>query len=312
MTTVRTPRAPSGQQYELQHGTQHAICVEVGGGLRQYQIAGRDLLDGYSLDERCTGARGLPLIPWPNRLADGNYDFDGTSYQVPLTEPDKHNAIHGFLRWRNWNCHDQQPDRVTLGTVLYPRMGYPFTLDVRVDYRLDDAGLTVTSTATNLGDTACPYACGQHPYVYLGTDRVDPYRLQLDAATWLPTDDRGLPTGRRPVAGSPNDFRTGRPIGEQDLDYTYTDLARGEHGRAWVHLSAPTGQRTAVWLDEHYPYVEIYTSHTQAVPHWRRGLGVEPMTCAPNAFRTGEGLVRLEPGESSTASWGMRADTTTA
>ncbi len=44
-------------------------------------------------------------------------------------------------------------------------------------------------------------------------------------------------------------------------------------------------------------------AHTQPEPHWRTGLGVEPMTCAPNAFRSGDGLIRLALGESSTASW---------
>jgi aldose 1-epimerase len=37
----------------------------------------------------------------------------------------------------------------------------------------------------------------------------------------------------------------------------------------------------------------------------RRSLAVEPMTCAPNAFRTGEGLLTLEPGASFTAEWGI-------
>ncbi|MGI8451517.1 MAG: hypothetical protein ACR2MP_30900 [Streptosporangiaceae bacterium] len=85
--------APSGQQFEIQH---RATVAEVGGGLRSCRLDGEEVLDGYGLDERCTGARGLPLIPWPNRIEDGAYRFDGTGYQVPLTEPDAHNAIHGL------------------------------------------------------------------------------------------------------------------------------------------------------------------------------------------------------------------------
>ena len=37
----------------------------------------------------------------------------------------------------------------------------------------------------------------------------------------------------------------------------------------------------------------------------RQGLAVEPMTCAPNAFRTGDGLRIIEPGEAFRASWGI-------
>ena len=37
----------------------------------------------------------------------------------------------------------------------------------------------------------------------------------------------------------------------------------------------------------------------------RRSLGIEPMTCAPNAFQSGDGLITLEPGESFAAAWGI-------
>lgn len=301
-----TRLAPSGRQFTISHGAQHATIVEVGGGLRRYRVEQRDLLDGYVRTERCTGARGLPLIPWPNRIQDGSYTFDGVNYQVPLTEPDNHNAIHGFLRWRNWTCRLSSGNRVVMGTVLHPQMGYPFALDVSVDYRLDDDGLSVRTTATNIGDQPCPYGTGQHPYLSLGTDLIDPCELRLDAGQWLPTDDRGLPTGHATVAGSDRDFRRGRQIGAQDIDSTFTDLARDENGRAWVLLLAPDGAGLRLWVDQAYPFIEIYTAHTQPDPHRRTGLGVEPMTCAPNAFASGDGLIRLEPGESTGATWGLR------
>jgi len=298
-------RPASGQQFQISHGDQSATLVEVGGGLRQYTVDGFELLDGYRAEDRCTGARGLPLIPWPNRIRDGAYTFGGRHHQVPLTEPDKHNAIHGFLRWRNWTCRHHNPDRVTVGIVLNPMMGYPFTLDVEVDYRLSAAGLAVRTSATNIGDHTCPYGAGQHPCLTVGTEKIDPCRLQLDADRYLPTDDRGLPTGTADVQGSAFDFRAERPIGTQNVDLTFTGLARDPDGLAWVRLTGPDGRQAAIWADEHYPFIELYTSHTQPAPHFRTGLGVEPMTCAPNAFRTGDGLIRLEPGESTSATWGI-------
>lgn len=187
--------APSGQQFEISCGGHRATVVEVGGGLRDCSLDGEQVLDGYSLAERCTGARGLPLIPWPNRIQDGAYRFDGTGYQVPLTEPDAHNAIHGFLRWQNWTCRRHSADQVVMGSVLHPQMGYPFTLDVSVTYTLDGAGLIVRTEAVNIGDAACPYGAGQHPYLSLGAGLIDTCRLELDAARWLPTDDRGVVPG---------------------------------------------------------------------------------------------------------------------
>lgn len=299
---------PSGQQFQISHGDQRAIVVEVGGGLRRYRVAGRHVLDGYPAESRCTGARGLPLVPWPNRIRDGAYTFDDHDYQVPLTEPDKHNAIHGFLRWRNWSCRQLGDDHARMGTLLHPMMGYPFTLDVTVDYQLSDAGLTVRTSATNLGDSTCPYGVGQHPYLSVGTRRIDPCVVHLDAATYLPTDDRGLPVGSADVDGSAFDFRSARRIGEQDVDLAFTDLTRSADGRAWVRLTGPDGWQVAVWVDEQYPFVELYTAHTQPDPHWRTGLGVEPMTCAPNAFQSGDGLVRLAPGDSHSAAWGVTTE----
>ena len=280
--------------------------VEVGGGLRRYEVGGRELLDGYATDEQCTGARGLPLVPWPNRIEDGAYTFDGVEYQVPLTEPKLHNAIHGFGRWRNWTCHQHAESQVVMGLVLHPQMGYPFTLDVRVDYQLSEAGLTVRTTATNIGAQTCPYGTGQHPYLSLGTDLIDDCELQFGAARWLPTDERGLPTGIADVSGSAYDFSNPRRIGTQDVDYAFTDLDRDAEGLAWVHLSASERGAVSIWVDQSYPYLEIYTAHTQAAPHWRTGLGVEPMTCPPNAFRSGQDVVRLEPGQTHSASWGIR------
>ena len=75
-----SPLAPSGEQFEIAHGEQRATIVEVGGGIRRYSSAGRDVLDPYPLEAICDGAHGAPLIPWPNRLADGAYRFDGTDY----------------------------------------------------------------------------------------------------------------------------------------------------------------------------------------------------------------------------------------
>ncbi|MGI8702366.1 MAG: aldose 1-epimerase family protein [Nocardioidaceae bacterium] len=297
---------PSGEQFTISSGKHEATIVEVGGGIRSYDVDGIPLLDGYEASDMCTGARGLPLIPWPNRLEDGAYTFDDVDHQLALTEPDKHNAIHGLLRARNWVVSQHTDDRVEIGTVLHPCQGYPFCLDVSVEYAVNGIGLAVRTTATNVGQLPCPYGAGQHPYLWVGTDTIDTCSLQVKADSWLPTDHRGLPTGVQRVGGSPYDFRTDRTIGEQAIDNTFTDLARDSDGLAWVRFAAPSGRGVEVWLDRTYPFLEIYTADTQPHPHWRRGLGVEPMTCGPNAYRSGNGLIRLEPGQTVTSRWGIQ------
>jgi aldose 1-epimerase len=298
---------PSGEQVEISLAEHHATIVEVGGGVREYTVAGRAVLDPYPLGAMSDGAHGSPLIPWPNRLADGRYRFDGVDYQVALTEPAKHNAIHGLLRWRPWQARDREPSRVVMSTRLHPMMGYPFALDVNVAYALEGDGLVVRATTTNVGEDPCPYGCGQHPYLSPGAGLVDDCVLELDAGTRILTDEeRQLPVGTEPVAGTSFDFRTGRRLGEQRIDFPFTDLARDGDGRAWARLTGPDGRRAELWVDQTYPIIEIYTGDTLSPSRRRRGLGVEPMTCPPNAFASGDGLVRLEPGQSLTTTWGAR------
>jgi aldose 1-epimerase len=299
--------APSGEQFEITHGQQRATIVEVGGGVREYAVAGRHVLDPYPLHAMADGAHGAPLIPWPNRLADGRYRFDETDYQVALTEPAKHNAIHGFMRWRAWAASERSASRVVMGARLLPLEGYPFALDLRVSYELSDAGLTVASTAKNVGERACPYGCGQHPYLSPGRGRIDDCLLEAPGATRILTDpERRLPIGREDVRGTPYDFGTPRLLAEQRIDDPFTDLARDDLGNAMVALSTPDGARVELWMDERYRFVELFTGDTLDPARRRRGIAVEPMTCAPNAFQSGEGLVRLQPTESLTSRWGVR------
>lgn len=298
---------PSGEQFEISWGDQQATITEVGGGVREYSVAGRPVLDPYPVESMCDGAHGAPLIPWPNRLADGRYHFDGADYQVALTEPDKHNAIHGFLRWRPWQAAEREPHRIVMAVRLFPLKGWPFPLDVRITYELGPGGLTVRTAATNLGRETCPYACGHHPYLSPGAGLVDDATVELDAAVRILTDNpRQLPTGAEPVDGTPFDFRTGRRLGEQEIDFPFTDLARDAEGRAWVRLTGRDGRRAELWVDRHYPVIELYTGDTLAPDRRRLGLGAEPMTCPPNGLATGEGLIRLDPGATVETTWGVR------
>jgi aldose 1-epimerase len=138
----------------------------------------------------------------------------------------------------------------------------------------------------------------------VGTTTVDDIVLRVPARTALCSDERGIPVDTFPIDGTELDFRSARPIGGAELDQGYTDLERDDDGLARVELRARDGRRGAtLWVDEGYPYLMVFTGDLPAVE--RSGLAVEPMTCAPNAFRSGDGLIRLEPGASVTTSWGI-------
>jgi aldose 1-epimerase len=304
-TPQRAAIPPSGEQFEIAAGDQRAVVVEVGGGLRVYSAGGRELLDGYEVDEMCTSGRGQVLIPWPNRLEDGAYEFEGRHHQLPLTEPDNRNAIHGLVRDAAWTVAEREPSRVVVKHVLDPQTGYPFSLAVSIEYALSEGGLRVRTTAVNVGREACPYGSGAHPYLKAGAETVDGAILRAPGRTVLRSDARGLPVGAEPVESTGLDFRRPRAIEATRLDHAFTQLERGEDGLARVEFHDPRHPRgLTLWVDETYPYLQLFTG--DPLPDVaRRSLAVEPMTCPPNAFRTGEALVHLEPGESFTSAWGI-------
>ena len=299
--------APSGEQIEITAGDQQAVVAVVGAGLRLYSAGGRELVDGYGVDEMSSSGRGQTLIPWPNRLQDGSYEFDGLRHQLPLNEPERRNAIHGLVRWAAWTATQREPQRVVMEHVLYPQPGYPFSLGLRIEYALSGSGLRVRTRATNFGRVACPYGSGAHPYLTLGTATIDRLMLRVPGRTVLQSDRRGLPIGTQSVVGTKYDFRSPRRIGSTTLDHAFTDLERDADGLARVDLQDPNhGRRVSLWVDESYPYLMLFTG--DRLPDVRRrSLAVEPMTCPPNAFRTGNALIRLEPGSSFTSTWGIAA-----
>jgi len=296
---------PSGRQIEIRSGEHRATVVEVGGGVRTYDVGGVPVLDGYPETAMVTAARGQPLIPWPNRLHGGRYTWDGIEHDVPMQEVDKRNALHGLCRFVSWSVAEQSESAVTMSLRLHPSPPYPFLLDLAIRYSLAADGLTVATTATNSGDVPAPYAQGAHPYVTVGM-LLDEAELTVPARSWLPTDADQIPIGVEAVDGTAFDFRAPRRIGGLVIDNAFTDLLRDADGRARLLLRGPE-RAVEVWVDEGFPYLEVFTGDTVPdVDRRRYGLGVEPMTAPPNAFVSGTDVTRIEPGRSATQSWGIR------
>jgi aldose 1-epimerase len=299
------PEPPTGAQLEIRGGGQAAVVTEVGAALRSWTVGGEEMLDGFRADEAAPDFRGKVLAPWPNRLRDGRYEFGGAEQRTPITEPDRGSALHGLLAWRAWRVREHTEDRVALAAVIHPQPGYPFTLRVIADYRIDADGLAVTLAAHNDGSVPLPFGLGAHPYLRPGA--LDGTRLRMPARELVPADaERLLPTGPPvPVAGTQHDFRRPRPIGGLALNTCFTALERDADELARVRLAGPEREMT-VWMDAGYGFAMAYTADDVADPARRRGgIAIEPMTCAPDAFNTGLGLRVLEPGESFEARWGL-------
>jgi aldose 1-epimerase len=297
----------TGAQYEISAGDYRAVITQQGAGLREFKYQGEPAITGYDAGQVAPSGSGQLLLPWPNRVDGGRYTFAGASHQLDLSEPARGNAIHGLTRWVSWAADAQAPDLIQLTLLLAGSPGYPFCLELTARYQVAAAeGLTVTVIARNSGDQAAPYGTGSHPYLTAGAATVDDCALALPADSWLAADERGIPDGPpHDVSGTDYDFRAGRPIGAIKLDHAFTGLSRGSDGRAWARL---TGARRTVslWAGDGYDWLQVFSGDALIPERRRKALAIEPMTCPPNSFVSGEGLLALDPGESVARSWGIQ------
>lgn len=315
MTSI--PR--SGTPFTIRFGAYEAEVASIGASLRALRFEGRDLVVPFAVDEVRPGYRGAVLAPWPNRVVDGRYAFAGAEYRLALTEPERAHALHGLAGWLDFDVTAQSDDAVTLEAVVVPQTGYPWRVRVETTYGLGADGLTQTVRAFNEGADAAPFGTGPHPYLVAGPGALDTWTLELPASVVLEvTPDRLNPVGLRDVAEhDPErfDWRAPRVLGAARIDHAYTAIAGGADGLATVRLTDPSGTGVQLTWSAECPWVQVHTADLPggpAQPFHRAGLAVEPMTCAPDAFNDARypfdtGLIVLEPGESTAASWRISA-----
>jgi aldose 1-epimerase len=292
----------SGRQYVIEAGEHRATVVEVGAGLQRYTAGAADVTCGYGEDVLPPKGCGSTLVPWPNRIRDGRYTFEGTTQQLALTEPAAGNAIHGLGRWARWAKVRQTAEEVTLRLDVVPQTGYPFEIRVETTYAVHpELGLIVTIGARNLGRTRAPFGAGSHPYLSTRGHALADSTVQLPAREVLVVDDRQVPIGARSVAKTPYDLRRGKRLRSARFDDGFTGLVT-QDGRGVAEVRTPAGG-ARLWFDETYRFLQLFT--VDAVTPNQAGIAIEPMTCAPNAFNSGAGLIILEPGGAWTGSWGI-------
>lgn len=276
-----------------------AEITSVGAHLRRLRVGGRDLVLRFG-NELPWGAHGAILAPWPNRIKDGRYSWNGREYALPITEPERNTAIHGLVMTSHWRT--SATDAVaTLTTDLGPTPGYPFPLRLQVEYTLTPTGLDVAFSAINTGTEPAPFGVGFHPWLDAGPQGTEAAQLEFSAATWFETDSRLIPTAQRPLPPE-LDFARRRPIGRVGIDDAFTDPAIAADGRSWVHLDRTDGARISVWMEAPLSAWQLCT-HPGEAP--RPGVAVEPMSCPPDAFNNGIGVHAGQPGGVFDARWGL-------
>ena len=275
-------------------------------GLRAYSVGGRDVVNGYGVDEMATAGRGQVLIPWPNRLQDGRYEFEGREHQLPLNEPEHANAIHGLVRWSAWSVADREADRVVMAHRLHPQPGYPFALGsehrVRALRRRSlgaDDGDERRRRSLSVRVRCAPVPQRRH------RDRSTPSVCTCRQRTVLQADDRGIPTGATPVDGTDYDFRRAasrrRHEARPRLHRSRARRGRPRQGRA--HEPRQRGRPDAVGRRE-LPVPDGVHGRPagRRASRPRRRAHDLPAERVPERRRAS---IVLEPGGSVTSTWGI-------
>ncbi|MDR4479845.1 MAG: hypothetical protein R3B37_08910 [Nitrospira sp.] len=314
MTIAPTPDTEISLSFERQR----ARVSPWGASLRRYFVvegdgSETDIIWGYSGGTQKKGGQGDVLIPFPGRVAEGRYRFDGQTFQLERNDKEGPNAIHGFVRTLPWRTQQADWNQVTFEVLLnaasYAPRGYPFSLAVRVVYGLNAQGLLCSFAVQNVGQQAAPVGVGFHPYFTLGTALVDEVESKIPATGYLEFNERLVPTGTVIDAkGGEWDYRAYRQVGNRRFNHCYVGLERDADGMATASLRhIGSGRTIDIVMDRSFSAVVVYTGDAIiAAP--RRALAIEPMTCATDAFNHPEwGLQRLHPGETFTGCYRVKA-----
>lgn len=302
--------SPTGDQIHLERvvggATVTATVTGIGAGLRELRVGDVDIIQGFPPDAEVAFCAGQILIPWPNRVRDGEWSHRGTHLQLPINEPDRHNAIHGFLLSLPHEVTESTSDSVRLHATIPASDGYPWELSVVTEYVLTDSGVAIGHRITNAAATPAPVAVGSHPFPCIGDVPTEELVVTLDAATRIVVDERLNPTVTEDVANTRFDLRAGQRVGDFDLDTAYTDITARQDGTRALVATAPDGRSVEVWGDGNFVHAQVFnTDQFPAAAGTTWAVALEPTTAPPNALASGEDLHLIAPGDTWELAWGI-------
>ncbi|MFK7937553.1 MAG: aldose 1-epimerase [Saprospiraceae bacterium] len=286
----------SSRRYYTEDNTiSFAIVPERGALLSDFQYNGHPIIDGCKTPEEVefnAWGKSWLLFPFPNRLKDGQYKWEGKSYQFPINEEQNQHALHGFLHECAFDLVNEEVGEQKVHLHLQhayagERPYYPFPFLFELFIEVNNAGkFRMDVMITNNGASDLPMAFGWHPYFQLG-GKVNDWWLQTSAIDLIGIDKRMIPTGKKYEFDK---FAESTKINAEVLDNCFE--ARGKFGKnAEATL---TDQRLQIQFSQpalSFPYLQLFT------PPNRQSLAIEPMTGNVDCFNNRDRLIRLTPTE---------------
>lgn len=265
------------------------IIPEIGAILTQLVIDGCSIITCPVFEgDYLKGKPSAFLFPFPNRLEDGKYTFEGTQYQMPLNEPARQNAIHGFVFEQSFEIKNQTEDSIQL---IYRYDGsreyYPFAFDFEIQYQFINDYLSVSYFVTNTGNSSMPCGFGWHPYFEFDGESIEKMTIELPATRAIQTDERMMARGFSEVIPPQTIYLENNVLDngfkvESDEEMICTTLVLGDKRIIIEQQNSGLSPLN---------YLMIYT------PATRKSVAIEPMSCNINALNNGDGLTVLALAE---------------
>jgi len=288
-----------------------AILPECGGLVNELVFGKANklysIIDGYTSADELTEYhmhKSSKLIPFPNRIKDGKYEFSGKSYRLPINHPAENHAIHGFIYDKEFKVTNTEINKIEASIDLeYIHdgniEGYPFKFVTEMIYTFtQEDGLNCQTLVQNLGETSMPFGDGWHPY-FKFDKKVDDLMLKVPTDIKTMVDERMIPTGEKIQF---DNFSELKKLDQVNLDSGFR--IAGEAGLVETELFDPeTNIKIIVYQEtgeKKYNFLQVY------IPPLRDSIAIEPMTCNIDGFNNKDGLIVLEPGEVFEGNYGVR------
>ncbi|REJ85608.1 MAG: aldose 1-epimerase [Planctomycetota bacterium] len=252
--------------------------------------------------QRASG-NGIPILfPFPNRIRDGRFSWDGQDYQIPLS-PDRPNAIHGFALDTPWRVIERGANRV-VGEWQLSRddpdraAAWPTDCLIQVAYELSGATLRSKIRIINPDTRPMPWGFGTHAYFRLPLGEegsVERCLIEAPVGKQWELEDC-LPTGNIVPIPAEKDVSRGAYVRSANFDDVLTGVtAQGDH-IACVIMDEQSGLEVIQACDPRFREIVVYT------PADRDAVCMEPYTCVTDAINLEQrgvdaGWHVLEPGE---------------
>ncbi|KAA3614662.1 MAG: hypothetical protein D8M58_09385 [Calditrichaeota bacterium] len=293
------------------NGEQITILPGFGSSLNELVLSKKSklysLLDGNPSKKEIVGDKiykGARLIPFPNRVADGKYEFEGSVFQLACNEKGLNNALHGFLFDKEFTIENvEESESRAKVELVYDYSGnitgYPFPFKAKIIYSLSEKdGFTCSTMVKNTGDSRMPFGDGFHPF-FTFHSKVDDLWLKLPVDQKIIINEQMVPTGERIDY---KNFHKLSPIGLSEFDSCFS-VQSGEQILS-TELYNPGSEATIrLWQEtgpDKYNYLQIY------IPPHRNSIAIEPVTSNVNAFNNKEGLIVLEQDQHFEAKYGIQ------